>query len=97
MGFESILFFGFFGLLFLSGISSFLRRRRQIKKRKDSLRHDSATNTYTWMGFEGQHHRSDKHPEKPGGDWHQSGETGGHNGGGFHGDLGGDGGGGGGD
>lgn len=81
MQIEGILFYGFFGLIFVAIAFHSSKRQRQLKKRETSLSYDSTTNTYNWIGVSGVPQMSYMHPAQPGGAWNEAGHIGNHNGG----------------
>lgn len=91
MQIEAILFYSFFGLVFVAFAFHSSKRQRQLKRRENSLIYDSTTNTYSWIGFGGVPQMSNMHPAQPGGEWYEAYQDGGiHNSSGYgSGDVGG--------
>ncbi len=85
MQIEGILYYEFFRTDLCGRIFHFSKRQRQLKRRENSLRYDSTTNTYNWIGLMGPQ-MAIMHPAEPGGDWYEANQSGGiHNGGGGYG------------
>lgn len=89
MQIEGILFYGFFGLIFVAAVFHSSKRQRQLKRREKSLSYDSTTNAYHWIGISGVSQTSNMHPALPGGEWYEGDRSGNHNGSGHGGDFGG--------